>query len=77
MPLTLASSAPEPKTINTFLGIDVTKEFSGEQYYNGKVVSFDEDWFQVQYTDGEKEDYSRNDVLEGMILFSEKNNKKR
>ena len=63
--------------MNTFVGQDVTKEFSGEQFYNGKVVSCDEDWFQVKYTDGEEEDYSLNDVIEGMMLFRAKNNKKR
>jgi hypothetical protein len=77
VPLTLPASAPEPKTMNTFVGLDVTKEFSGEQFYNGKVVSCDEGWFQVKYTDGEEEDYSLNDVIEGIMLFRAKNKTKR
>jgi hypothetical protein len=32
---------------------------------------------QVKYTDGEEEDYSRKEVLEGAHLFSIKNSKKR
>ena len=47
-PPTLVASAPRQNTMNNFIGIDVTKEFSGEEFYNGKVISCDEHWFQVR-----------------------------
>jgi len=40
-------SAPATKSIDSFMGVNVTKEFSGNQFWNGKVVSCDEGWFQV------------------------------
>jgi hypothetical protein len=47
-PPTLPPSAPRQNTMDTFVGLDVTKELSGEAFYNGKVISCDEDWFQVR-----------------------------
>jgi hypothetical protein len=47
-PPTLVASAPRQNTMNNFIGIDVTKEFSGEEFYNGKVIACDEHWFQVR-----------------------------
>jgi hypothetical protein len=47
-PLPLPSSAPAAKRMDSFVGVDVTKEFSGNQFFNGKVVSCDGDWFQVK-----------------------------
>ena len=69
----LKEKEKEKDKVDHLIGREVRKKFQNHGYFTGKVMSFDDPYYKIIYTDGDEEEMTRASVLKYLVDLKNNN----
>ena len=69
----LKEKEKEKEKVDYLIGREVRKKFQNHGYFIGKVMSFDDPYYKIIYTDGDEEEMTRASVLKYLVDLKNNN----
>ena len=69
----LKEKEKEKEKVDHLIGREVRKKFHNHGYFIGKVMSFDDPYYKIIYTDGDEEEMTRASVLKYLVDLKNNN----
>ena len=65
----------EKEKVDKSIGREVRKKFQNHGYFIGKVISFDDPYYKILYSDGDMDEMTRGSVLKYLVDLENNNAK--